>query len=607
MFDSSCLPPEMFMKVDSLELSLYNQYWRSVMELEKVKIPADLIKPRIDPVTNETYVMKCYCSLDEKSAELLPPLPYELVELDKSVDVWSFGVFLFTLVSGGETIFQPNFRTGKLTSIEMVANWNNDVAEAIITQYVEDLAAQDLLLHILVAGEQRKQIDMDTILAHPFFSTSSLPERVTKILAEARDERELIGKVRRRQRENQKNVDAMERETTRLGRLGLRTQLRLTNSATEALKEAFDPKGTFKNAPFTHMLLPYKLIANNEGRLVPGTKMDMELAQRLGRQLLELCKAVGFAACYSETLTTRSQMFQKYISSLFLTRDVDPSRASQEILATFHLDGTHYNDLAMKFVMIVQAQLEKDSKSFIKDPMAPVLSLVSQYASSVADTFSVPNRAFLYLVDEFSSVVALQKDGGGQYPHVFRDHLSDIVYKALPYMHACVTSALCAEDGVAGLLKLLAEGAYPDVPESWALLAKGIPTLPIRKRMVTEVKILHRVSHSLIASQSPVALNGETEMQFLSSLYLHIDSNRSYGGLRPATDESGTMWVTEESKLQLLEETSEESKPERVYEIYAREEAEMNKMQENESKIAQLEKALRKTTKEVERLKYKSI
>ena len=152
-FDHGCLPPEMFMKVDPLELSQYNQYWDSVLELDKVKIPADLIRPRIDPITNDTYVLKCYCNLEDALAELLPPLPYDLVELDESLDIWSFGIFLFNLISGGETIFQPNLRTGKITSIEMLANWNTDMAESMVSQYVTDVAAQDLLLHILVSGD----------------------------------------------------------------------------------------------------------------------------------------------------------------------------------------------------------------------------------------------------------------------------------------------------------------------------------------------------------------------------------------------------------------------------------------------------------------------
>lgn len=601
LFDSSSMPPEIFMKVNAKELQQYNLYWKVVMELDNVHIPLEFVKPRIDPITNEAYVMKCYCTLDAKSAEALPDLPYNLVQIDQSVDVWAFGIFLFNLVSGGETIFQPNFRTGRLTSMEIVAKWNTDVAESVIAQYVSDLAAQDLLLHILVGGEQRKNMTMKTILAHPFFSPTGLDATVEHLLVEARDERDLIQRVRRKQQESERVIKT-DIQPTHLGRLGLRTQLRLTNSATEAFKECFDPAGIFtSSAPFTYMLLPYQLTENQEGRLVPKNKMELDLALRLGRQLLELSKAVGFAACYRETLITRSKKFQTSIESLFMTPNTDPLKIGKAILGTFHLDVNDYFDMATKFVLIVKDEIKNDPNSFIVDPMAPVHKLLSQYASSIAETFTVTNRGYLYLVDEYSCTLAL--NGNATYPHVFRDHLSDIVYKSLPYMHTCVSSVSCAEEGPRGLLKILSEGSYPNVPESWESAFSGIPIVPIRRRMVAELKILHEVAHSMISSQSPVALNGEAEMQFLGSLYLHIDSARAYGGLRPITDDSGTMWVTEESKEQLIKESAQESKPERVYEIYAREEAEFDKMEGKQRKIAQLEKALRKSQRELERMR----
>eukprot|EP00979_Chaetoceros_neogracilis_P001588 scaffold275_cov236-Chaetoceros_neogracile.AAC.10 len=43
----------------------------------------------------------------------------------------------------------------------------------------------------------------------------------------------------------------------------------------------------------------------------------------------------------------------------------------------------------------------------------------------------------------------------------------------------------------------------------------------------------------MIASTSRIALNKEAEMQFPSSLYLHIDSACSYAGLHPITDGAG--------------------------------------------------------------------
>ena len=171
-------------------------------------------------------------------------------------------------------------------------------------------------------------------------------------------------------------------------------------------------------------------------------------------------------------------------------------------------------------------------------------------------------------------------------------------------MHACVSSGLCAEDGPEGLIKILAEGLYPEeVPESWDSVFAGIPTIPIKRRMVAEAKILHQVCHQMIPKDSPIALNGESEPQFLSSLYSHIDKGKTYAGLRPITDDTGTMWVSVESRRTLLLETSEESRPERIYELYAREEAEMDKMEQKDIRIAQLEKELRRSQKKIEELR----
>jgi hypothetical protein len=256
--------------------------------------------------------------------------------------------------------------------------------------------------------------------------------------------------------------------------------------------------------------------------------------------------------------------------------------------------------LATRFVSIVQEKIQIDPVSFVNDPMSPVLTLVSEYVNNIAETYAVTNRAFLYLVDEFTSTIAISNETSGPYPHVFRDHLRDLVYKSLPYMYTCVSSALCAEAGPEGLLKLLSEGAYPDVPETWIEGFKGIPIIPLRRRMVAEAKILHQACHTMIAPLSPVSLNGEAEMQFFNSLFLHIDSSCKFAGLCQVTDESGTMWVTEKSKEHLLKESAEESSPERVYEMYARQEAEFQKSQEKDRMIEQLQKALRKSTIELE-------
>jgi hypothetical protein len=101
-------------------------------------------------------------------------------------------------------------------------------------------------------------------------------------------------------------------------------------------------------------------------------------------------------------------------------------------------------------------------------------------------------------------------------------------------MHTCVSSALSAGEGILGLVKLIFEGAYPNLPLTWEGVFQGLPTVPRRRRMVMEAK--HEAVHSMIPTDSPLALNGEPELNFLNSLFIHIDSDRGFGGLRPNTE-----------------------------------------------------------------------
>lgn len=603
LFDSSVLPPEMFMKVDPFQLAFYNQYWKSVMEIEGVQIQEDLIRPRVDPVTHETYVIKCFCNLDDETQKTLPPLPYQFEDFNKDIDIWAFGLVLFSVLSNGEVAFQPNFRTGRMSAYEVIANWNRDSAETLISQYVSDVAAQDLLIYILTSKDERTRIDMHTILSHPFFNFDGIPRDVQSLLVEARDERELMGEMRRKDLLSKSKLTLISEKKIHLGRLPIRTHVRLTNSISEVMKDAFDLARVFKDlCPFSHIILPYKLGRNKEGKLTPATKSDVELAEKVGRQMLDLAKAVHFAACYCDSLKDRDQEFEILCSRALLNVEVTPADAAVEVLNYFNLKKEHFLNFSLPFVMTIREKVQEDSLSFTDNPYLVALEFITSYIASIASTFSITNKAYLYLVDEYSCIPAVHK-GKKQYPHVFSDHVSDIVCKCLPYMHASVSSALCSGEGILGLVKLIFEGAYPNLPSTWEGAFQGLPTVPRRRRMVMEAKILHEAAHSMIPDESPLALNGEPELNFLNSLFVHIDSDRGFGGLRPVTDSFSTMWVNSESMNILLLESEQESQPDRIIQCYVNDSAEVSVIREKEERIEELEKALSKLTKEAEKLR----
>ena len=117
VFDSIVFPPEIFTKLDDNELAVYEQYWKAIFLLDNHDISLDFVRSRINPLNGDTYVMKCYCNLPEEIQEQMPPLPYDLVQVTKLADIWCFGVFIFTLFSSGETLFQVNFRAGNIVGI----------------------------------------------------------------------------------------------------------------------------------------------------------------------------------------------------------------------------------------------------------------------------------------------------------------------------------------------------------------------------------------------------------------------------------------------------------------------------------------------------------
>lgn len=457
-FESGVLPPEMFKKIDPLEQSFYSNYWGAVLDLANVNIAKELINPRVDPDTGDVYVVKCYCNLDETTKRSLPPLPYDLVKPSNSIDTWSFGVFLFTLITGGETLFQSNIRTGTMSTVELAAKWNDDLAAAIVQQYVHDPVAQDLLLFLLSSAGQRRGVDMNTILCHPYFISDHalLPQEVTKALTDARDERSASVKLRMKMNGVETRTPETKSESTSLGRLSVKNHLLMVNSVTEVIKEAFDPEGTYScDVPYCFIVLPYKLARNKAGKLTPTSMTDVELCERLGQQLLELNKATCFASCLREFYSNANKESLEIIHFWSTSLEKYPIQTAEEILKTFHLDTDLFLDVASKFVAIIRS----DNQSFLHNPTNSALKLVKKYVTPIAQLFSVNGRAYLYPVDEFNGKPIVESSKGRKYPHTFRDCVTDVLYKALPYMQTCITRMISESGNIESLVKLIFEGA----------------------------------------------------------------------------------------------------------------------------------------------------
>merc|ERR1740124_660412 len=172
---------------------------------------------------------------------------------------------------------------------------------------------------------------------------------------------------------------------------------------------------------------------------------DIELAECFGTRLLALCKMCNFVASISQSLQVGAKEKRQLLHQWTQDIDQDHILSTQSILSSLQLDQA-YTEIALKFVSLAHQDMGK----FFSEPVTVAQDLIIECTEAV-----------LYLVDEYNGLPVLDSDGNGTYPHVFRDGVSDIVYKSLPFMHACVSHVIGAAGSVRAFVKLVFEIAYP--------------------------------------------------------------------------------------------------------------------------------------------------
>ncbi len=110
--------------------------------------------------------------------------------------------------------------------------------------------------------------------------------------------------------------------------------------------------------------------------------------------------------------------------------------------------------------------------------------------------------------------------------------------------------------------------------------------------MVAEALILREATQHMIQQDSPVALNGKRELDFIHTLFSYIDSGRDFGGLKCVTDGRALMWTSEEGAEMLREDNMKQTHPDNLYRQYKREEEAHDEMEEKDAEIAELKKQI---------------
>lgn len=159
-YSSGVLPPEMFYELLDGDKEKLKEYWTDVgyndVQLEKVN-PKDGI---------------CVKAYSNTLAETRIGLPYDLIRATPQLDIWSFGVMLFTLCARDP--FTPVTLDGDVIDIYQAATWNeNEIRMHVLKKdtLFDDVTA-NLLLQLLHPDPKKRISSMIEVLLHPYFQTN---------------------------------------------------------------------------------------------------------------------------------------------------------------------------------------------------------------------------------------------------------------------------------------------------------------------------------------------------------------------------------------------------------------------------------------------------
>jgi len=553
-FDSCILPPEMFKKLDKVEFYQYEKYWKVVKQEKNIKQDNELTKPWIDMDTGEIFVVKCFSNIGRWKRTVMPSLPYELECASESTDIWSFGIMLFTLCSGGNPLFQSSRFSHPSPIYKLLTNWNTETAEKIIFEYIRNDLAQDLLLHILTKKSARDNLEMSAILSHPFFKNfDELPLGIKRYLKNMEEKRE-FARISREKEANKKKERVLELSwiencTVTVTRTRLDTQMKMACSTSELILDVYEIDSPSPIIPYCHLILPYKLARNNLNKLSPITKQDIEIAVKIGKAFLRLSKASLFLVYLEKMLSSRTNNSGKQCLEQWSKNALDNSLDGiEEILSDLKisnrtLDIAEFKELTLKLISIIG----KDIHQFLSKPLFIARTLVKDCITEIVSIFTCSQKAYLYLVDEFHGLPVSSSKNNNCYPFLITKHIKQVVLKSLPFMQLCILSVCGASGSVSGFVKLIFEGAYPHIPPSWNDEARGLDHSLKPGMMISMVRnVLFAVDELTTGLESEKKKNRVEELITLQNFLEHVDTNRSFAGLKRVTDKEAALWTTEE-------------------------------------------------------------
>lgn len=318
--------------------------------------------------------------------------------------------------------------------------------------------------------------------------------------------------------------------------------------------------------PFSIIVLPYKLVRNRAGKLTPSTKSDVELAERMGAQLLALSKACRFASCLEGVV-----------------RQAEPSHSwsLSEITGSTMLAKEDFKELNYEMVTLASDKVEV----FRDDPLSVTRRIVQERISELQCFFEDAGRAFLYFVDEYDGVPIIGKTGPLMYPLEVTEKVTELVGRALPFMYLCTLYTRGVAGDVNGLVKLIFEAAYPHIPPSWSESAKGLKHTLVEADMKEGLRILRDAIADLYPGRGSREVD---DMRYFEAYFDRVDAKRTYANLQRVSNAGASIWTSPRG----VDELKEFARSHDQAAAYKAKVETDQKLLDQACKIAELEEAL---------------
>lgn len=532
-FETGLMPPEMFTKLSPNEEEICKEYWQKVEKIYGIKVDRNVVEPYVDGRSGCTYALRCHYIPNEREKVTegdLPELPYMLVPARESTDLWCFGVMLYCMCSGGRPLFPTNIKSGHLLEHDRIINWTRDVSRAAIYEYVDDPVAQDILLQLLTSYESRNNLDMQTVLSHPFFSNETTPKSIEKLVEQRKNDCAAYMRNRTITVHERSEDDWLKSRSVTVHCWNFDILKIFHFSSSEITRRLTEKENTM---PSSFLLLPYKLSAKNKkAKLAPTTKKDVERAERMGVLLLLLAKACHFGAAVDQMIMKSSSKTKWDAVS---------------ILDSVSFPSSDFEDLKEEFSKIAADRIE----AFRSNPMTAVTKLIEKRYFDIRSFFKDAGKSYLYLVDEYMGVPLVGSDYEPYPLEISEAVMSKMLVKVLPFMHCCSMVVRGVSGSVSGIVRLIFEAAYPHVPPSWATAASGLKHVLDEEMIQKEVMLLHQTLSDINNSKSRRSL--ADDLTFLRESCTKADVKNDFATMKRVQCGGASMWTTP-SGLETIQE-----------------------------------------------------